>query len=226
MINPFAKLEEFSLMTENLFSSIDVASKEGLPITVQLNTIYKINTEQSRDIYINFRHNYEHILIKPYVESVLRDIISSYDAKALYSEKTREEIKNKVNTLIVKKLSENGIIVVNVLINKIILPSQLIRAIEEKLKTEQLNEQMSFTIEKQRKEIYFGLEKEKLEAERKVIEAQGIQDFQNIVSKGISQELLQWKGIEASLKLAESTNTKTVVVGGSKNGLPIMFNTN
>ncbi len=70
----------------------------------------------------------------------------------------------------------------------------------------------------------FVLEKEKLEAERKRIEAQGISDFQNIVSKGISEQLLQWKGIEATEKLAQSANSKVVVIGAGKNGLPLILN--
>lgn len=225
IIYPFAKLEKVSLMTKNLLLNIAVSSNEGLPIEVSLDTIYRIQPEKCRDIFVKCLNKYEDILIKPYVQSALRDIISCYDAKALYHDKTRDEIKKKINDAIKSKLIENGIIVNDVLINNIVLPTQLVNAIKLKLETEQENERMNFTIEKERKQINFALEKETREAERKQIEATGIQKFQEIVSRGISKETLQWKQIEASLKLAESNNSKVVVLGGdSKNGNNVFFN--
>jgi prohibitin 1 len=99
-----------------------------------------------------------------------------------------------------------------VLLRKIGLPGTLAAAIQEKLKREQESEQMKFV-----------LQKEQQEAERKRIEAQGISDFQKIVSQGISPQLLEWKGIEATEKLAGSPNTKVVVIGNAKNGLPLIL---
>ena len=163
-------------------------------------------------------HDYEKILIKPLIESVLRNIMSSYEAKALYSDITRDEIRNKMENEIKSKLSAHGIIVSDVLINKIRLPDQLQRSIENKLKIEQENEQMAFTIEKKRKGINFALEQEEMEAKRKFIEAQGIQKFQQIVSQGISPELIKWKAIEATSKLAESSNAKVVIFGNKESG--------
>ena len=94
------------------------------------------------------------------------------------------------------------------------LPPGLTQAIEEKLRAEQESQRMQFV-----------LTKEKQEADRKRIEAQGISDFQNIVAKGISEQLLRWKGIEATQKLAESSNSKVVVIGAGKDGLPIILDT-
>lgn len=222
--NPFASMVKISLRTENFTSEIEVASNEGLTIAVQLDTIYHIQESSSRKIYINYRYDYEHIIIKPLVQSVLRDVISSYEAKALYSDKTREEIARKLKARVTDLLLENGFVVNNVLINKIRLPLQLLASIENKLKTEQENEQMHFTIEKERQQQHFRIEKEKLEAERKKIEAEGIQAFQTIVSKGISKQLLKWKGIEATEHLAKSQNAKVVIIGNPKNGLPIVLN--
>jgi regulator of protease activity HflC (stomatin/prohibitin superfamily) len=92
------------------------------------------------------------------------------------------------------------------------LPPQLTEAIEQKQKADQESQRMEFI-----------LTKEKQEAERKRIEAQGIADFQRIVAAGISEQLLRWKGIEATLKIAESSNSKVVIVGGGKDGLPIIL---
>src|SRR5206468_11309594 len=107
---------------------------------------------------------------------------------------------------------ERGIITEAVLLRKIGLPPIVANAIQEKLRREQEAEQMKFV-----------LQKEQQEAERKRIEAQGIADFQRIVAAGISPQLLEWKGIEATEKLALSPNSKIVVIGNSKTGLPIIL---
>ena len=98
------------------------------------------------------------------------------------------------------------------LLRRIGLPAVVANAIQEKLRREQEAEQMKFV-----------LQKEQQEAERKRIEAQGVADFQRIVAQGISPQLLEWKGIEATEKLASSQNTKIVVVGNTKSGLPLVF---
>src|SRR5258705_9924710 len=105
-----------------------------------------------------------------------------------------------------------GVIVESVLLRKIGLPAVVANAIQEKLKREQESEQMKFV-----------LQKEQQEAERKRIEAQGVADFQRIVAQGISPQLLEWKGIEATEKLAVSNNSKIVVIGNSKTGLPLIL---
>jgi prohibitin 1 len=110
-------------------------------------------------------------------------------------------------------VSERGIDIEDVPLRNIILPPNLTKSIEEKLSAEQQSERMKFV-----------LEKEKFEAERKSIEAKGISDFQKIVSEGISQPLLTWKGIEATQQLAQSQNSKIIIIGG-KDGLPIILNT-
>lgn len=225
MKNPFANFVKIPLLTNNLTSDIDVATKEGLSLSVQTNTIYKLDEGKTLQIYMKFRHRYEEIFIKPLIESKLRNIMSSYEAKDLYSETTRIEIKNKMleETGLSTWLSE-GFIVENILINKIKLPDQLQRSIENKLKTEQENEQMTFQIEKEKKQITFSIEKERMEAERKTIEANGIKSFQDIVSKGISDQLIMWKGIEATERIAKSPNSKIVVIGNKDTGgLPIIL---
>jgi len=224
--NPFVNFVKIPLLTSNLSVETDIATKEGLVLSVQTNAIYKIDEDKSRDIYLKYRTNYESIYIKPLIESGLRNIVSSYEAKDLYNEKTRNEIKKKMDLEINTLLKENGFIISDILINKIKLPDQLQRSIENKLKSEQENEQMTFIIEREKKQLVFNIEKEKMEADRKTIEANGIKAFQDIVSKGISKELIGWKAIEATEKLAKSTNSKIVIIGNKDTGgLPIIFPT-
>ena len=129
---------------------------------------------------------------------------ASYEAKALYSAE-REKIAQEIFQLCRQADQDRGIITEQVLLRKIGLPAVVANAIQEKLRREQEAEQMKFV-----------LQKEQQEAERKRIEAQGIADFQRIVAQGISAQLLEWKGIEATEKLAASPNTKIVVIGNPK----------
>ncbi len=224
--NPFVDFIKIPLLTSNLSIDTDIATKEGLILSVQTNAIYKVDEDKSRDIYLKYRTNYESIFIKPLIESGLRNIVSSYEAKDLYNEKTRNEIKKKMDLEINTVLKENGFVISDILINKIKLPEQLQKSIENKLKSEQENEQMTFIIEREKKQLVFNIEKEKMEADRKTIEANGIKAFQDIVSKGISKELIGWKAIEATEKLAKSSNAKIVIIGNKDSGgLPIIFPT-
>ena len=150
-------------------------------------------------------------IVEPQFRSAIREITSSYEAKALYSAE-RERIAGEIMTLFRRMAGERGIIVQQVLLRKINLPPVVAGAIQEKLRREQEAEQMKFV-----------LQKEQQEAERKRIEAQGIADFQRIVAQGISAQLLEWKGIEATEKLATSSNSKIVVIGNPRTGLPIIL---
>jgi regulator of protease activity HflC (stomatin/prohibitin superfamily) len=134
-----------------------------------------------------------------------------HDAKALYTS-SRELITNEIFDTLVADLTKRGIEVENILLRRIQLPPSVVEAINSKLAAEQEAERMRFV-----------LVKEEQEAQRRRIEAQGIQDFQRIISQGLSDQLLRWKGIEATSRLAESTNSKVVIVGG-KDGLPLIFN--
>jgi prohibitin 1 len=173
--------------------------------------LYRLDPAKAAEVYKTVGVNYAEVIIVPQVRSAIREITASYDAKALYSSE-REQIAHETFELVQKMTSGRGVIVESVLLRKIGLPPIVANAIQEKLKREQEAEQMKFV-----------LQKEQQEAERKRIEAQGIADFQRIVAAGISPQLLEWKGIEATEKLAMSPNTKVVVVGNPKSGLPIIL---
>jgi len=126
----------------------------------------------------------------------------------------RERLGEAIQKELSAALNPRGVIVESVPLRNVALPSQLTDAIEQKQRAEQESQRMQFI-----------LTKEKQEAERKRIEAGGISDFQKIVSQGISEQLLRWKGIEATEKLANSANTKVILVGAGKTGLPIILDT-
>lgn len=163
-------------------------------------------------LYQNVGVDYQSILIEPEASSVIRGLTSESDAKALYSS-GRHQIQDAVKEELEKSLGPHGIIIESVMLRDLKLPESLSKAIEAKAQAEQESARMEFV-----------LTREKQEAERKAIEAQGIADFQRIVSEGISEQTLMWKGIEATEKLAESPNAKIVIVGNSKGDLPVIFN--
>jgi len=208
---PFAASHIFSLKTQLLDVNLNVPTNEGLIVELDVSVLYHVKESAVRDVYMTLGVNYGEVLVQPEVTSTIRSLTARYTAKALYSA-GRDELSEGIGAQLNQKLNSRGIEVEQALLRKVVLPALVTKAIEEKLKAEQESQRMEFV-----------LTKEKQEAERKRIEAQGIADFQNIVSKGISEQLLQWKGIEATERLAQSSNAKVVVVGNSKNGLPLIL---
>ncbi len=211
LVVPFTRVHKMSIRTEELKETAEVPSKEGLMMDLEGSVLFRLDPEKAAEVYKTVGASYAEVIIIPQVRSAIREITASYDAKALYSSE-REQIARETFELVKKMTVGRGVIVESVLLRKIGLPPIVANAIQEKLKREQESEQMKFV-----------LAKEQQEAERKRIEAQGIADFQKIVAQGISPQLLEWKGIEATEKLAMSPNTKVVVVGNPKSGLPIIL---
>jgi prohibitin 1 len=211
LVVPFTRVHKMSIQTMELKETAEVPSKEGLMMDLEGSVLYRLDPLKAAEVYKTVGINYAEVILVPQVRSAIREITASYDAKALYSSE-REQIARETFDLTQKMMGGRGVIVESVLLRKIGLPAIVANAIQEKLKREQESEQMKFV-----------LAKEQQEAERKRIEAQGIADFQKIVAQGISAQLLEWKGIEATEKLAMSPNTKVVVVGNPKSGLPIIL---
>jgi prohibitin 1 len=151
------------------------------------------------------------VVVSPNFRSVMRTVTAAHTASALYSE-ARESVAQAMVVEMRKILQPRGIMIENVLLRDIKLPATLKASIEAKQQADQDAQRMNFVLQKERQE-----------AERKRIEAQGISDFQRIVTQGISQPLLDWKGIEATIEIAKSPNAKVVVIGNPKNGLPVIF---
>jgi prohibitin 1 len=211
VVLPFTRVIKMSIQTQEVKETAEVPSKEGLVMDLEGSLLFRLDPAKAADIYKTVGKNYQEIIVHPQIRSAIREITASYDAKALYSSE-REQIARETFELFKKMAGGRGIIPEAVLLRKIGLPPIVANAIQEKLKAEQQSQQMKFV-----------LQKEQQEAERKRIEAQGIADFQKIVAQGISPQLLEWKGIEATEKLAMSPNSKVVVIGNPKSGLPIIL---
>jgi regulator of protease activity HflC (stomatin/prohibitin superfamily) len=211
VVFPFTKVVKMSVKTQEVKETAEVPSKEGLTMDLEGSLLFRLDPAKAADIYKTIGPNYQEIAVQPQIRTAIREVTATYEAKVLYSAE-RDKISRETLELFRKMSEGRGIITEAVLLRKIGLPAVVANAIQEKLKREQEAEQMKFV-----------LQKEQQEAERKRIEAQGVADFQRIVASGISQQLLEWKGIEATEKLALSQNTKVVVIGNQKSGLPIIL---
>jgi len=208
---PFTRVVKFSVKKLELMETAEVPSKEGLILSLDVSLIYRLEGAKAPELYRTVGPDFFTVVGEPQFRSAIREITASYEAKALYSAE-REKISQEILSLFQRLTRDTGIQTEQVLLRRINLPAVVANAIQEKLRREQEAEQMKFV-----------LQKEQQEAERKRVEAQGIADFQRIVAQGISAQLLEWKGIEATEKLALSPNTKIVVIGNPKNGLPVIL---
>ncbi len=214
IVNPLADVVKFNVKTQELKEMMNVPSQEGLSVQLEISLLFSLDPDNASKIYKTVGPNYADIILIPQFRSVVRGVTAKYDAKALYTasrEKLSKQIRDELSTLV----GPRGILIETVPFRQIILPAGLTASIEEKLKAEQESQRMAFV-----------LKKEEQEADRKRIEAKGIADFQDIVAKGISENLLKWKGIEATEKLANSPNAKVIVIGSGKEGLPIILGNN
>jgi len=211
---PWDKVYEYEIRQQELFENLEVLSSNLLKIKMDMTVFYQPTYDKLGYLEIERGSRYEAKVIQPAMRSVAREVIAQYLPEEFNTTK-REEIQLEIETRLEEKLANNYIQLNDVLIRNIELPLTLEQAIERKLQQEQESLEYEFRIEKASKE-----------AQRKRIEAEGIRDFQNIVSQSISDELLQWKGIEATTILAESNNAKVVVIGSGDNGLPLILGGN
>jgi len=214
VVNPMANVVKFDARTQEIKEVMNVPSKEGLSVELEISLLFSLSFENANRIYKSVGENYVEKILMPQFRSVVRGVTASYEARALYTAQ-REELSRKIETELSRLVKPRGITLEAAPLRQIKLPAGLTASIEEKLKAEQESQRM-----------FFILEREKQEAERKRIEAKGIADFQEIVSKGISEQLLKWKGIEATEKLSNSPNSKIVVIGSGKDGLPLILGGN
>jgi prohibitin 1 len=211
LINPLKTNNEMSIQTQTIKESASVPSSEGLVMNLDTSLIYHVNPEKAAEVFQKIGANYEAVVVEPTLRAAIREATASHTANALYTGE-REMVAKQISEQLTTQLNQRGLLVESVLLRDIQLPQTLKTSIEAKQQAEQEALAMNFR-----------LQKEKQEAERKRIEAAGIRDFQQIVAQGISPALLEWKGIEATELLSKSPNTKVVVIGNSKNGLPLIL---
>ena len=211
LINPLKSVQKLSVQTQSVKESANVPSNEGLILALDTSLLFRLDRNKAAQVYQTVGDNYAEKIVEPTLRAAIRASTSSHTANALYTN-ARELVQQQIQDELTAQLSARGVIVEAVLLRDVQLPAMLKGSIEAKQQAEQDALRMSFI-----------LQKEKQEAERKRIEAQGIAGFQKIVAQGISPQLLEWKGIEATEKLALSNNTKVVVIGNPKNGLPLVL---
>ena len=211
LINPLKSVEKLSVQTQSLKESANVPSNEGLILALDTSLLFRLDKDKAAFVFQTVGNNYAEKIVEPTLRAAIRAATSAHSANALYTN-ARELVQQQIQEELTAQLAPRGVIVENVLLRDVQLPAMLKGSIEAKQQAEQDALRMSFI-----------LQKEKQEAERKRIEAQGISDFQRIVATGISAQLLEWKGIEATEKLASSTNAKVVIIGNPKNGLPLVL---
>jgi prohibitin 1 len=211
LISPLKTNNELSIQTQTLKESANVPSSEGLMMSLDTSLIYHLNPDRAAEVFQKIGADYENVVVEPTLRSAIREATASHTANALYTGE-REMVAKQIFDQVSTQLNQRGLTVENVLLRDIQLPATLKAAIEAKQQAEQESLAMNFR-----------LQKETQEAQRKRIEAAGVRDFQQIVAQGITPSLLEWKGIEATENLAKSPNSKVVVIGNNKNGLPLIL---
>ncbi|MFN8258281.1 MAG: prohibitin family protein [Bacteroidales bacterium] len=220
MVNPLVEVVTFDIKTQNYTMSgvhdegeksgddaIRVLSADGLEVIVDLTVLYKLIPAEAPRILKEIGTDYKNTIVRPICRTKIRDNAVYYDAVALYSTK-RDEFQSKIFSSIEKDFKERGLLLEQLLVRNITLPQSVKETIESKINAEQEAQKMTFV-----------LQKEKQEAERKRVEAQGIADYQRIISTGLSDKQLQYEMIKA---ISTSPNAKIIIMGGGK-GTPIML---
>ncbi len=211
VINPLKTNNVLSIQTQSIKESASVPSSEGLMMSLDTSLIYHLNPDRAAEVFQKIGIDYETRVVEPTLRSAIREATAAHSANALYTGE-REMVGKQILDQLTTQLNQRGLVVENVLLRDIQLPATLKASIESKQQAEQEALAMNFR-----------LQKETQEAQRKRIEAAGVRDFQQIVAQGITPSLLEWKGIEATENLAKSPNSKVVVIGNNKNGLPLIL---
>ena len=197
----------------NLKVNLDIPSKEGLTIGSEMSILYRVKSDEVKNLLEKVGLNYEDELINPVFRSALADVSARFMAKDMHTgnrASIEEEVKNMINTTLEKK----GIIIEQVLMKRIVLPPSLSIAIEQKLTAEQQAQQMLFVLERERLENERKLIEAKGNADAKIIEAQGISEANKELVKNLNELVLKLRSIEAFEKLSNSPNSKVIITDG------------
>jgi prohibitin 1 len=212
IIMPWNKVFIYDVRTNEGFETMDVLSKNGLNISVELSYRYSPMPDKIGYLHDEIGTEYVKRILMPEIRSATREVIGQYLPEELYSTK-REAIQDEIFQQTADGIGPKHLIIDAVLIRSVKLPAKLEEAIEQKLKEEQLSLQYRYKLDRERQE-----------AERRIIEAQAKADANRILNASLTDKILKDKGIEATLELAKSPNTKTVIIGGAEGGLPLILN--
>jgi regulator of protease activity HflC (stomatin/prohibitin superfamily) len=212
IIAPWNDFYVYDVREQSREETMDILDKNGLAINVDVTVRFNPEYDKIGYLHEKFGKRYVDVLVVPEVRSAVRTVMGKYIAEEIYSTK-RTEVEREIIRETADILKRNYIDMKALLIRSIKLPERIRQAIDTKLQQEQ--EALAYQ---------FKLEKEKSEAERKRIEAEGIARANDIINKSLTDKLLKMKGIDATLELANSKNAKIVVIGGGKDGLPLILN--
>ncbi len=203
VVNPFiARVIRVPVRTTNLEVALSLPSKEGLNVSADVSILYRVRTDHARDVLLEIGPDYERVVVLSTFRSAAADVSARFLAKDMHTAE-RATIEGAIRDRMMDVVGERGFLVEAVLLKSIQLPAGLAQAIENKLEAEQQAEQMRFV-----------LERERLEAQRKLVEAEGIRDAQLVVAESVNDRMLKWNSIQAFQALAASENTKVVVTDG------------
>ena len=211
---PWNSIYVYRTQTQETKEILNVLSSDGATIEIEVSVWYRPIFTKLDSLQITLGPGYMEVVLKPALRGIARATVGLYKPEEIYSTK-RQEIAAEITQLMKSEMESRFIEIQNVIFRDVVLPKKITDAINEKLAADQEAQRMTFVLQKERQE-----------AERKRIEAQGISDFQKIVSSGLTADLLNWKGIEATEKLSASPNAKIVVIGSGKEGLPLILGGN
>jgi regulator of protease activity HflC (stomatin/prohibitin superfamily) len=229
---PWNKVFLYDLRLQSATETYNAISRDGISLTASINIRFRLKRDSVPQLHQSIGPNYVEVLITPEIGNRMREVIAEYTAEEVYSTKRMEiqdKIRKRAEAMLGEKMMEGGaseeeesapyrvplyamLNLIDTLILGIELPSTVVTAINRKIEQYYISEEYKFRVAREIRE-----------SERKKIEAEGISEFQQIVSKGISDSYLRWRGIEATLQLAQSSNSKIVIVGSGKDGLPIIL---
>lgn len=207
-VNPFLQVEKLSVQTLQQHEVADTPTKEGLTVHLEVTLLYHLDRNRAPDVYQTIGANYTERVVVPQFRSALRDATAEYNSEALYTA-ARQEIEGRLLRTVSEELQKRGIVVEKVLLRSVALPQKVRQAIEEKLAADQ-----------EAKRMQFVLEREKLEAERRRVEAQGIADAQKIITGTLNDQYIRYLWVKALEQAAQKQGTVIYVPTG-QDGLPI-----
>lgn len=214
IVAPWNDVIIFRIEEQQIEETMDVLSKDGLSISIDVSLRFRPKPDDIGFLYKAFRNNYIESLIRPELRSAVRKVIGQYTPEELYASK-RQEIETKIEESTRLILDDNYVQLKALLFRSIKLPQTIKTSIEQKLAAEQEAQKYEFLIEKEKKE-----------AERRKIDAEGKAAANKILSESITDNILREKGISATEELSKSPNTKVIVIGGGSDGLPLILNSN
>jgi len=211
VIFPWDRMIIYDIRAQTVKEKLTVLSSNGLPIEIEIAAYFKIDRENLPNLHKKIGPNYANIVVSPMTKAIIRSITGQLTPEEIFS--NQKEFNSRLNMQAYIEYTRNYLELLNIYLMRISLPETISKAIEQKLvQKEKITEKM------------YAIDVEKNEAIRKELEANGIKTYNKTVASSISPDILTWHGIDATRKISESPNTKTIIIGSGKEGLPVILN--